>query len=44
MNNKKIAYTSHGGGRVVSAPGSETSVCSSTPTSAIINVAYTFIL
>ena len=31
----------HGGGRVVSASGSETSVSSSTPTSAIIYDAYT---
>ena len=29
-------YYAHGGGRVVSASGSETSVSSSTPTSAII--------
>ena len=35
---------SHGGGRVVSASGSETSVSSSTPTSAIIYDAYTSIL
>ena len=34
----------HGGGRVVSASGSETSVSSSTPTSAIIYDAYTFII
>ena len=34
----------HGGGRVVSASGSETSVLSSTPTSAIIYDAYTSII
>ena len=34
----------HGGGRVVSASGSETSVWSSTPASAIIYDAYTFII
>ena len=38
--NSEIA---HGGGRVVSASGSETSVSSSTPTSAIIYDAYTSI-
>ena len=34
----------HGGGRVVSASGSETSVSSLTPTSAIIYDAYTSII
>ena len=34
----------HGGGRVVSASGSETSVWSSTPTSAIIYDAYSSII
>ena len=34
----------HGGGQVVSASGSETSVWSSTPTSAIIYDAYTSII
>ena len=34
----------HGGGRVVSASGSETSVSSSTPASAIIYDAYTSIV
>ena len=36
--------TAHGGGRVVSASGSETSVSSSTPASAIIYDAYTSIV
>ena len=35
--------TAHGGGRVVSASGSETSVLGSTPASAIIYDAYTSI-
>ena len=34
----------HGGGRVVSASGSETKVTSSTPTSAIIYDAYTSVI
>ena len=34
----------HGGGRMVSASGSETSVSSSTPTSAIIYDAYTYMI
>ena len=40
----KCQIKAHGGGRVVSASGSETSVTSSTPTSAIIYDAYTSII
>ena len=41
---KKKLSIAHGGGRVVSASGSETSVASSTPASAIIYDAYTSII
>ena len=40
---KKNLISAHGGGRVVSASGSETSVSSSTPTSANIYDEYTSI-
>ena len=40
---KNIQEHNHGGGRVVSASGSETSVSGSTPASAIIYDAYTSI-
>ena len=40
----KKCYFAHGGGRVVSASGSETSVSSSMPTSATIYDAYTSII
>ena len=41
---KNLIKETHGGGRVVSAPGSETSVSSSIPTSAIIYDAYISIM
>ena len=40
----KCLSSAHGGGRVVSVSGSETSVSSSTPASAIIYDAYTSII
>ena len=39
-----LSITSEGGGRVVSASGSETSISSSTPAGAIIYDAYTSII
>ena len=41
---RSIIYDAHGGGRMVSASGSETSVSNSMPASAIIYDAYTSII
>ena len=43
MHMEVVEWSAHGGGRVVSASGSETSVSGSTPASAIIYDAYTSI-
>ena len=44
LDTDSFRHGAHGGGRVVSASGSETSVSSSMPTSAIIYDAYTSII